>query len=466
MYFKKIHEKRKSGKGASKLLNNSGFTLLELIISIAILAVIIMPIMNMFSKSYKLNSDARTVQNTNDAASSIAETIRGADLYSDLHITGVKMAGTMSDSHTFNDAELGGLANMFSVSSTDIMPITKNGDDKPKLIVDNSGRLAFQINNYSSGGKKYDAVVSIDPNKVDNASTYDSFLQDRNKESITTSQATDHCYSEPREGAGTPLSEALNKIGESNPGKTVGEKSHKRSIDVYIEKHEVESNGSNTDYLSVRTVYKYDIVYFYTYINSDGYEEYAEGVVKGLEVPVKIDDIGLYSDYTDPSKGRKLDYYLFFNPDYEGTGLIKDDIVIHNDALNLSGNFYVIGETLPQEEIDEGSYSGTVEVIEHHPTSSKMNLNVKTNINRSHRTGNEGKIISSGIFRLINTYSRTSSDHFYVPVDLNDKNYNYVASSDAYRIYGYSVSVFLPTGVLHDVTTEKPVYEISGVRLR
>lgn len=469
MFLKKIHEKRKSGKGASKRLKNGGFTLLELIISIAILAVIIMPIMNMFSRSYKLNSDARTVQNTNDAASSIAETIRGADLYSDLHITGVKMAGTISDSHTFNDAELGGLANLFSVSSTDIMPITKNGD---KLIVDNSGRLSFQINNYSSGGKKYDAVVSIDPNQVDNAPSYNDFLVDRNKESITTSQATDHCYSEPRTGA-TPLAEAMKQIGEENVYKngTVSEKSHKRTIDVYIDKHKVTSNGSESEYLFVKTVYTYDIVFDYTYSVYDSalnanVEYTVQHVKKGLPITVKTDDIGLYSDYTDSSINRKLDYYLFFNPDYNGTGQMKDDITIHNDTLNITGNFYVIGETLPQEEIDEGSYSGTVEVIEHHPTSSKMNLNVKTNINRSHRTGNEGKIITSGIFRLINTYSRTSSDHFYVPVDLNDKNYNYVASSDAYRIYGYSVSVFLPTGVLHDVTTEKPVYEISGVRLR
>ncbi len=469
MYFKKIHEIRKSRRVALRRRDNGGFTLLELIISIAILAVIIIPIMNMFSKSYKLNSDARTVQNTNDAASSIAETIRGADLSNDFKITGVKMTETLADSHKFEDSELADLAGLFSVSSSDIIPITKNGGS---LVVDNSGRLAFQINNYSSGGKKYDAVVSIDPNRVDNASSYDEFLTDRNKESITLSQATDYHYSEPRSGAGTPLSMAMNLIEKKYQGKTVEEISHKRDIDVYIEKRDVESNGSKTEYLSVKTVYNFNIYCSVTYSvttwdNSTGTNVtnyYTDYHLEAVSVPVKTADIGPYSDYTDPSKNRRLDYYLFFNPDYKGTGTIKDEIVIHNDLLNISGNFYVIGQTLSQDKINEAGYSGLVEVIEHHPNTSKMNLNVKTNINRSHKTGNEGKIITSGNFRLINTYSRNSSDHFYVPVDLNDKNYNYVASSDAYRIYGYSVSVFQPTGGSHD--GEKPVYEISGVRLR
>lgn len=470
MYFKRIHEKRKSRKGASKRLKNGGFTLLELIISIAILAVIIMPIMNMFSKSYKLNSDARTVQNTNDAASSIAETIRGADLNADFNITGVKMMGTLSDSHTFTDPELAKIAGMFSVNSSDIIPITTGASGD--LVVDNSGRLAFQINNYSSGGKIYDAVVSIDPNQVDNASSYDDFLVARNKENITLSQATDYNYSEPRNGARAPLSMAMDVLEKKYPGKTVEEISHKRSIDVSIEKHNITSNGSTTEYLCVKTVYNYRINYSVTYSVTTEAEDgtkvtsfYTDYHSDDVSVTVKTDDIGPYSDYTDQSINRRLDYYLFFNPDYKGTGTTKDEIVIHNHDLNISGNFYVIGQTLSQSEIQEIGYSGTIEVIEHHPTHSKMNLNVKTNINRSHRTGNEGKIIS-GNFRLINTYSRTSSDHFYVPVDLNDEKYNYVATSDAYRIYGYSVSVFLPTGALHDVTSEKPVYEVSGVRLR
>ncbi len=460
MFLKKIHEKRKSGKVASRQLNNGGFTLLELIISIAILAVIIMPIMNMFATSYKLNSNARTVQNTNDAASSIAETIRGAVLSDDFKITGVKK--TNAASQTFSDEDLEKLANMFSLHASDIIPITKNGD---RLAVISSGRLAFQINNYSSGGKKYDAVISIDPNKVaDDTDSYNDFLSERNKENVTISQATDYNYSEPRGGAGSPLSEALSKIEIEGgyPAGSVSEISHERSIDVYIYKNTVStSGGPDVDYLSVRTVYSYVINYSYSY--ESGGTTISGNSAGPAIVTVKDTNIGLYSEFTDPTKNR-FNYYLFFNPDYAGKGLIKDEITIHN-TLNIPGNFYVIGQTLPQDEIDEIGYSGSVEVIESHPATSQMYLNVKTNINRSHISGQEGRKIS-GNFRLINTYSANGTDHFYVPVDLNDKNYNYVATSDAYRIYGYSVSVFLPTGTLHDVSAEKPVYEISGVRLR
>ena len=59
--FKKLFSKR---RGVKRSRDDRGFTLLELIIAMAIFAVITIPIMNMFSKSAELNGKARRVQNT------------------------------------------------------------------------------------------------------------------------------------------------------------------------------------------------------------------------------------------------------------------------------------------------------------------------------------------------------------------------------------------------------------------
>ena len=85
--LKKLFSRRKRVQASR---DNRGFTLLELIIAMAIFAVITIPIMNMFSKSAELNGMARKVQNTNDAASSIAETIKAADLFDAFNLKGEK----------------------------------------------------------------------------------------------------------------------------------------------------------------------------------------------------------------------------------------------------------------------------------------------------------------------------------------------------------------------------------------
>ncbi len=61
-------------------LNNRGFTLLELIISILILALIIPPLLNHFVVSMKITSEAKHTQNLTLLAQSLMEEIKGKDI--------------------------------------------------------------------------------------------------------------------------------------------------------------------------------------------------------------------------------------------------------------------------------------------------------------------------------------------------------------------------------------------------
>ena len=60
----------------SKKLNNSGFTLIELIVTIAVLAIVIVPFLRSFFLSMDLNADSRRIQNATSVAQSVMEELQ------------------------------------------------------------------------------------------------------------------------------------------------------------------------------------------------------------------------------------------------------------------------------------------------------------------------------------------------------------------------------------------------------
>ena len=62
--MKRIHKRK---------LNSKGFSLIEVLIAVAILAIVTLPILKAFSTSAMVNRNARRQENANTAASAIAE---------------------------------------------------------------------------------------------------------------------------------------------------------------------------------------------------------------------------------------------------------------------------------------------------------------------------------------------------------------------------------------------------------
>jgi prepilin-type N-terminal cleavage/methylation domain-containing protein len=60
--------------------NNSGFSLLELLVSIAILAIVMIPLMNSFFQAMKINQKSEKLQNYNNVTSNIIENLKSMDL--------------------------------------------------------------------------------------------------------------------------------------------------------------------------------------------------------------------------------------------------------------------------------------------------------------------------------------------------------------------------------------------------
>ena len=57
-------------------LNNSGFSLVEVLIAIVILAIISLPVLSTFSNAAKINAKARRTENANTAINNIVEEAR------------------------------------------------------------------------------------------------------------------------------------------------------------------------------------------------------------------------------------------------------------------------------------------------------------------------------------------------------------------------------------------------------
>ena len=54
-------------------LNNSGFSLVEVLVAIVILAIISLPVLSTFSNAARINSKARRTENANTAINNIVE---------------------------------------------------------------------------------------------------------------------------------------------------------------------------------------------------------------------------------------------------------------------------------------------------------------------------------------------------------------------------------------------------------
>lgn len=80
--------------------NHKGFTLLELLVAVAILAIMIIPVLNAFLTSVRVNTKARDKQRAAVAAGNVAEDLKGLNLQE-------LLAGSMSDYDVTVDAGTG-----------------------------------------------------------------------------------------------------------------------------------------------------------------------------------------------------------------------------------------------------------------------------------------------------------------------------------------------------------------------
>lgn len=184
---------------------SKGFTLIEVIISMAMLAIIVVPLLNYFVTSAQYNARAKTKQNATVLAQSIIEKSKDKSL-EDIAKSFQTTVNGSALSNSFNLVDASQIGNLSSnvwevgISGSTVTQIAKGssassydtssgvGEFKPGNATD--GILHYAIYNISQDGNLYDAMINIDTNK-DASDTY-GVINGKNLVDINTLNAANN----------------------------------------------------------------------------------------------------------------------------------------------------------------------------------------------------------------------------------------------------------------------------------
>lgn len=133
-----------------RIRNNKGMSLVEVIISITILTIVIVPTLNVLTSAMAYNIKARRRQQATIMAESIMEAFKGYD---------IETLKEKFDDGTFS---AGG------VTSTD----ESTGDGVSYTCTNDGGVYEFKINQYKDNGRTYNVTIEATPNTETTSNTY------------------------------------------------------------------------------------------------------------------------------------------------------------------------------------------------------------------------------------------------------------------------------------------------------
>jgi prepilin-type N-terminal cleavage/methylation domain-containing protein len=165
----------------AKRLGNKGFSLLELLIGITMLAIIVVPILHAFLTSSKTSGKAKEVRNETIAAQNIIEAYAAADIVTILSNPS-KMLSALGDT-----AAIARLEQL--VIGQDSISRYEQVTDYGSAAKDGPGYRLY-LTGVATGGKTYDAVLNIDASKYSN----------RNSAGIVDYKPMDAVYVQPGPG--------------------------------------------------------------------------------------------------------------------------------------------------------------------------------------------------------------------------------------------------------------------------
>ncbi|MDD6381216.1 MAG: prepilin-type N-terminal cleavage/methylation domain-containing protein [Lachnospiraceae bacterium] len=402
---------------SSSVRSNGGFSLLELIISIAILAIIIGPLMSAFVVSSQSVSKSKRLADQNAAAQNVYEKIQAEPGdYFYRWVRGNDKKNTKVDEVSAEDKEkgyndllkyFGTSADPSMVPTTTLLQNSWDGTNKK----DNHGDVVYLSlpNIYQNGALKYSAAVTLQagtgnkPTGTETTADLGQILSDMNEKPRTQPMVFDNIFVQPTDASIDP--DKLAEAAVTSRGGMIVSK--KRTIYVHfttsvsISKDGAMGTTDTTTYVQPVVCYCYDITYtsadgkrvrLYSvpdYNSSDnsitGFNTYED--VDGIRI--RRDDVSVgyidssfsrikykYTDTNGKVKTDPINFYLCFQPYYGSKSNIKDNIVIDN-IERLKGDVYLV----KQNGDDSEPYSGVVRLVENHPDNkTKFDFNIHTNM--------------------------------------------------------------------------------------
>ena len=433
-----------------KLKNDDrGVTLVEIIVSIAILAIIVLPFLNSFVTATKTNVKAKNEMNATHLATNIMEGIEknsmktlayqfnypseGFDVADGFNISdGSSACELLKKSGKFDNVKRLEDISAEIVNKDDVITSCIHKTDASAKISDTSlwdfresdaHKYYFYMSGVQSGTKKYNALVA-DMSAMD--SNFDCMSADR--------------YS------ATNIISAFNNM---NPGFSVQQSDIKRTITIDIEK----SGAASSKATKVTVSYSYSI-------NKNGVRKTFPDPNSALK-----DDytMVIYDNSSDTVNHNLRNVYLFYNPWYTSTGTLyntcNDVIIINNkDKLDCTVNIVKQKTISDQSELStkESTYKAYVKVSEPGNRTGHAYTHIATNLNVNMGAPDNPLQPDQAIYGFNNNVIQNDVKAI---VDIK----NLTKSNASERLYDVKVAVYESKASLDDIFKDKdPVVTMTG----
>ena len=454
-----------------KLKNDDrGVTLVEIIVSIAILAIIVLPFLNAFVTATKTNVKAKNEMNATHLATNIMEGIEKNsmktlayqfnypseyfDVADGFNISdGSSACELLKKSDKFDNVKRLEDISAEIVNKDDVITSCIHKTDAKAKIGDASlwnfresdaHKYYFYMSGVQSGTKKYNALVTVDA-KSD--AEPDNKVRKYNMDEVADMSAMDanfDCMSADKYSA-TNIISAFNNM---NPGFSVQQSDIKRTIKIDIEKSGAASNKAT----KVTVSYSYSI---------------KNGVKKTFPDPNSAlkDDytMVIYDNSSDTVNHNLRNVYLFYNPWYTSTGntwdTANDVIIVNNkDKVDCTVNIVKQKTISDQSELStkESTYKAYVRVSEPGNRTGHAYTHIATNLNVNMGAPDNPLQPDQAIYGFNNNVIQNDVKKI---VDIK----NLTKSKASERLYDVKVDIYESKASLDDIFKDKdPVVTMTG----
>lgn len=463
-----------------KLKNDDrGVTLVEIIVSIAILAIIVLPFLNAFVTATKTNVKAKNEMNATHLATNIMEGIEknsmktlayqfnypseGFDVADGFNISdGSSACELLKKSDKFDNVKRLEDISAEIVNKDDVITSCIHKTDASAQIGDTSlwdfresdaHKYYFYMSGVQSGTKKYNALVTVDAKS--DASNIDSTtgkpnnkVTGYNMDEVADMSAMDanfDCMSADRYSATNIISAFNNMPGVSG----ITQQDIKRTITIDIEKYGAAGNKAT----------KVTVSYSYS-INKNGVRKTFPDPTSALK-----DDytMVIYDNSSDTVNHNLRNVYLFYNPWYTSTGALyntcNDVIIINNkDKLDCTVNIVKQKTISDQSELStkESTYKAYVKVSEPGNRTGHAYTHIATNLNVDMGAPDKTPQPNQAIYGFNNNVIQNEVKAI---VDIK----NLTRSKASERLYDVKVAVYESKASLDDIFNDKdPVVTMTG----
>lgn len=361
----------------TQLNKNAGFSLIELLIAVVVLAIIVAPFARSFMSSSRMNGNSRRLQRATTVAQDIVE--------------GLKAYNIDELKEQFNNP----LEGFYIVDSRLVHgkieedTMREQNDANYSGDPDTPGVYYFTMEDFMIQNVEYDALIKIDASVYGEGTTVhdNAFNVSDMAKPNSVIKNRDGSFAQPMDYTRAVLDELQERFGLTDPGALVlpeGEEfSFKtftnmggrinRTIEIDISKDHTgtDEDGNTIVYCNAEITFDYECTY-------NGTTEHIFG--RTASSVGELDHVLCAADITSGN------FYLFYYPCYEA---LTDNIIINNDSkepfqvfivkqreLDSAGNYKLSDSQL---NIAEGGYKAVVDVKDTQ-TNDIDNTVIRTNL--------------------------------------------------------------------------------------